>query len=183
MWKFLSEDDYDLYREWLKVSANKSSHRVLWPDATQINSQPNQKKVFSEALDAIYREKGWCVALDEGFYIADELGLKREMRVFWTQARSLDISFVVCTQRPAWVPVEMYTESTHLFFWKMKEAEALRRVSALGEADAELTRYIVRRLERYQFLYVNRSTGEMYRSRAPHPLHSVPEHREPESGA
>lgn len=164
----LQAEGYDVYTEWQTVDAEKSPRRLLWPDARTIDAEEVQKEVFSDAMGRIYREGGWCVAIDEGWYLADPLKLAQYMRTYWTQGRSLRLSFVVCTQRPAWVPLEMYSESTHLFFWRTVEESAVKRISNLGGANEQLVKYLVRRLERHQFLYVNKLTGDMMRSRAPY---------------
>jgi hypothetical protein len=147
--------------------ADESPKRLIWPDATDIDSEERQREVFDEAFQKTFKEGNWCVTVDEGWYISEVLKLKQRMRADWTQARSLGISFVVGTQRPAWVPVEMYDESTHLFIWRLNERAAVTRVSDLGAANVELARYLIRRLERHQALYINTRTGEMMRTHAP----------------
>jgi hypothetical protein len=180
--ELIRQGGYDLYHEWLDVDADKSPRRVLWPDASDIEADSLQQKVFREAFKAIYDEGNWCLAIDEGYYIASELKLAPQMRKFWTQSRSLDVSFVVGTQRPAWVPVELYDESTHLFIWRINETEALKRLSNLGAANKEAAKLIIEELEPHQTLYINKRTGAMYRTRAP--LHNTvqPEHDEWERG-
>lgn len=165
--ELILHDNFDLYHEWLEVDADKSPKRILWPDARSLDADAQQRKVFLEAFHAIYDEGNWCLCIDEGYMIASELKLASQMRKFWTQSRSLDVSFVVGTQRPAWVPVELYDESTHLFIWRINEAEALRRLSSLGAANKEAAKIIIANLEPHQFLYINKRTGAMYRSRAP----------------
>jgi hypothetical protein len=174
--------DFDLYHEWLDVDADKSPRRVLWPDARDIEADALQRRVFAEAFKAIYDEGNWCLAVDEGYYIASELKLAPQMRKFWTQSRSLDVSFVVGTQRPAWVPVELYDESTHLFIWRINEAEALRRLSSLGAANKEAAKMVIEELEPHQCLYINKRTGAMYRTRAPHMQAIEPDWERGESG-
>ena len=159
--------DFDLYHEWLDVPADKSPRRILWPESRDLEADERQRKAFAAAFKAIYDEGNWCLAVDEGYYVATELKLAPQMRKYWTQARSLDISFVVGTQRPAWVPVEMYSESTHVFIWSMVENDAVRRVSSLGRANVDLVREIIPELPEYQFLYVNTRTGMLLRSYAP----------------
>jgi hypothetical protein len=156
------------YEEWPNhESANKTPKRLIWPDAREIDSEENQRKVFDHAFSSIFREGGWCLVIDEGWYHSEVLKLKQRMRAMWTQARSLGISFVVGTQRPAWVPVEMYDESTHLFIFRLNERAAVQRVSDLGAANVELARYLIRRLETHQCLYINTRTGKMMRTHAP----------------
>jgi hypothetical protein len=178
----LEQEHYRKFTEWLRVPAHKSPRRVLWPDASEIDAEENQKIVFGNAFRAIFKEQNWCVVVDEGWYVSEMLRLKQQMRVYWTQGRSLGLSFVVCTQRPAWVPVEMYDGSTHLFFWRTTEEEALRRMSSLGAANNAIVRYIVPRLEEHQTLYINTRTGAMRRTRAPWPIRpSQPPKEPPES--
>jgi hypothetical protein len=161
-------EGYDLYTEWLAVDADKSPRRILWPDARSLGAAAKQQVVFEHAMGAIYREGNWCVSVDEGWYIAVRLKLDDEMRDYWTQGRSLGLSFCVNTQRPAWVPIEMYSEATHLFFWRTVEENAVKRISHLGGANVQLVKHLVQRLERHQVLYVNKVTGEMMRTHAPY---------------
>lgn len=165
--RFMSEG-YDLYTEWHNVPATNSPRRILWPDARELGAADTQKIVFADAMNRIYREGKWCVALDEGWYIAVRLKLADQMRDYWTQGRSLGISFVVNTQRPAWVPLEMYSEATHLFFWRTVENGAVERISNLGGANEKLVKHLVKRLEPHQVLYVNKVTGRMMRTHAPY---------------
>lgn len=154
---------------WSYIPPERAPRRVLWPNASDIDAEERQKEVFKRAYGAIYREGGWAVVLDEGWYIAQILGLKREMQTIWTQGRSLGVSQIVATQRPRWVPLEMFDQSTHLFFWRENDDDNLRRISGLGAAPSATIRTLVANLERYQVLYVNTRTGEMMRTRAPAP--------------
>jgi hypothetical protein len=166
----LQQQGYHKIERWENLPPNKYPRRILWPNARKLGARPNQRKEFLRAFSETYIEGKWCIVADEGFYLADMLKLKEPMRDVWTQGRSLGLSFVVCTQRPAWVPVEMYDSSTHLFFWRTTEEAALKRLSSLGgSADPTIVRYIIQRLEMHQCLYVNTRTGEMCRTRAPKP--------------
>lgn len=169
---------YDRYEEWLDIDPDKSPRRVIWPDATRIGAQEKQAKVFRHAMDEMFVDGRWCTVIDEGQYFARRLKLGDAMMDYWTQARSNKISFVVGTQRPAWVPVEMYGESTHVFIWRTVEREALRRVSDLGAANVDVAKAVIQNLEPHQCLYVNTRTGAMYRTRAPLPGSNVMPNRD-----
>lgn len=160
-------EGYDLFEEWLNVPADESPRRLLWPDARDLGAARQQETVFRDAMGRIFREGNWCVAVDELWYLSVRLKLADEVRDYLTQSRSLGISFVALTQRPAWVPLEVYTESTHLFFWRTVEKNAVDRISNLGGANDTLVRHLVRRLEQFQVLYVNKVSGQMMRTRAP----------------
>lgn len=166
--ELIDNNEFDLYHDWPQdLQPERSPRRIIWPDATDLDADRIQQEVFTRTLRAVYDEGNWCLVIDEGYFVATDLKLGPRMRKFWTQARSLDVSFVVGTQRPSWVPKEMYSESTHVFLWSMVEKDDVSRVSALGRANVELVRAIIPTLEPHQFLYVNTRTGALCRSYAP----------------
>lgn len=154
-------------REWEPMDAQQFPRRVLWPDATRLDSVTTQKQVFHDAFGRIYREGGWTVALDETWYMENTLNLGADIKMYLLQARSLGISLVAATQRPAWVPREIYTSSTHLFFWRVNDETDLKSLSGIGWRSSDLIRETVADLDRYQCLYINTRTGEMARTKAP----------------
>lgn len=154
---------------WQSLAGKDEPRRVLWPDAKRIDSVKTQKEVFRDAFDAIYREGGWTVAIDEIWFVTNELKLDHEIKLFLLQGRSLGISLLSATQRPAWVPLEIYDQSTHLFFWRDNDETNLRRLSGINVRSSGLIREIVANLEQHQVLYINTRTGEMLRTRAPAP--------------
>lgn len=160
---------YDKMTRWDAVPPERSPKRVLWPDARRMNSKTVQQEVFRDAFDRIYREGGWTVALDELWYIINKLNLDDEVKTYLLQARSLGISLVVATQRPAWVPLEVYDQSTHLFFWRDNDETNLRRLSGISWRSGDMIRHTIANLDEFQVLYVNTRTGAMARTRAPKP--------------
>lgn len=154
-------------RRWQSMDPRKFPRRVLWPDASSLDSDKLQSEVFHDALSRIYREGGWTVAIDELWYIINILRLERDVKTYLLQARALGISLLCATQRPAWIPLEVYDQSTHLFFWRDNDETNLRRLSGISFRSAELIRSVVSDLEKFQVLYVNTRTGEMLRTRAP----------------
>lgn len=163
----LIRQGYIRMTRWESIAAQEVPRRVLWPDAKSLNSSDVQREVFSDAMARIYREGGWTVAIDELWYFINELNMAKAVKTYLLQARSLGISLVVATQRPAWVPLEVYDQSTHLMFWRDNDETNLRRLSGISYRSADLIRNIVSDLEQYQVLYVNTRTGEMVRTRAP----------------
>ena len=152
---------------WQSLDANQHPRRVLWPDATRLNSEDHQREVFRDAMHRIYREGGWTFAIDELWYFVNMLGMEKEVKIYLLQARSLGISLVIGTQRPAWVPLEVYDQSTHLMFWRDNDERNLDRISGVSYLSAKLVKKMVAGLERYQILYINTRTGEMCRTRCP----------------
>ena len=151
------------------LDADDVPRRIIWPDASRIDSFETQKEVFKDAFGKIYRETNWTLALDETWYLDEILKLHTEIRTYLLQARALGISLVAATQRPAWVPRELYTSCTHLFFWRTNDRTDLVSLSGIGDRDSAIIRLVVARLDKYQALYVNTRTGFMCRTKAPPP--------------
>lgn len=142
--------------------------RLLWPDATQLDSEPVQQHVFGKAMADIYARGGWCPVFDDYWYLAHILGFEKQTKKFLANARSNYIPMVVCAQRPAGNRlVELFDQATHLFFFRDNDEPNLKRIGGVGWLSSDLIRAHVANLEQYQFLYVNTRNGRMYRSRAP----------------
>lgn len=163
----LLKHGYLRMKEWKPLDPRHFPRRVLWPDSLKLDSEEHQRKVFSHAFDRIYLEGGWTVAIDEMWWFDNMLNLGKDVKKYLLQARSLKISLLVGTQRPAWVPREIYTQSTHLFFWRTNDENDIRSLAGIGWRSNDLIRTIVANLERFQTLYINTRTGAMCRTRCP----------------
>lgn len=163
----LADDGYIFLERWRELDPEKYPRRVIWPNARTLGSKDIQRDVFSHAMESIYVEGQWTLAIDETWYFDNVLRLGELIKLYLLQARSLGISLVAATQRPAWVPRELYTSATHLFFWRTNEEQDLQSLSGMGGTSSRIIREIVANLERYQTLYVNTRTGKMYRTRVP----------------
>lgn len=161
---------YVRLERWESIPAVRMPRRVLWPPARNLDSEVTQRAVFHDAFARIYREGGWTVAIDELWYLVNKLNLGNEVKTYLLQARSLGISLVIASQRPAFIPVEVYDQSTHLFFWRDNDEVNLKRLSGISWRSADMIRYLIANLDRYQVLYVNTRTGAMVRTRAPAPM-------------
>ena len=165
--KLVNEEFYVLWRKWQDRPAEYFPRRVIWPDAKDLFSQHRQRKEFTQALSDIYRSGGWCVFVDELWYLIHQLKMEREVKTYLLQARSNNISLVGCSQRPAWIPVEMFDQPEHLFFFRDNDERNLKTISGISWLSANLVRALVARLRPYQFLYIHTRSGLMYRSTAP----------------
>ena len=165
----INNEGYVKLERWHSLDPREFPKRVIWPNAQRMDSTTLQRDVFRDAMAKIYIEGGWTLAIDETYFVSEQLGLKSEIRQYLTQARALDISLVSATQRPAWVPRELYTSCTHLFFWRVNERTDLDSISGIGTLDSRLIREVVSTLEMFQCLYINTRTGVMARTKAPAP--------------
>lgn len=173
--KLIRLGGYIVLKQWRSLNPIDFPHRVVWPDASRIDSEENQKRVFADAFDKIFREGGrpkespvgWAIAIDELWWIINVLGLGREVRQFLLQGRSIGHSLVAATQRPKTVPLEIYDQSTHLFFLRDTDQKNIDRLAEIGSVNSVLVRYTIPRLEQFQALYINTVTGRMARTRIP----------------
>lgn len=144
------------YKRLAKWEYDPDKRRVmLWPPIAKPEDMAVQARAMAHAMGWIYRHGGWCVLADELRYLVKNLKLQRYLDLFWLQGRSLGISLVATTQRPAWVPVEMYDQATHLFFWKDNDERNLARIGGLGALNSKLVRQHVQMLNKHDVLYVN----------------------------
>lgn len=146
-----------------------ASRLLVWPSFTGMGDIPHQADVMYSALDTGFSEGGWCLYVDELYYLCEMLGLSTMVKLIWQQGRSVGVSLVGATQRPAWVPLELYSQATHVFLFRHNDRRDLDRlggVASAGDVDPRTIREIVGHLGKHEFLYVNTRTGAMYRSRA-----------------
>lgn len=145
-----------------------ASRLLLWPKFSGSADMAVQAEVMHRALDTVFAEGAWCLFVDELFYLCEMLGLTTMLRLIWQQGRSLGVSLVGATQRPAWVPLELYSQATHVFLWRHNDPRDLDRlggIAAAGDVNPRTIREMVAHLGKNQFLYVNTRTGDMLRSR------------------
>lgn len=172
-------DGYQLARTWpaprprrpiLRPDGTLAERRILlWPHFRKPSDVGTQRAVIGQALTEIFTVGRWCVYADELRYLADTLGLKSLFELLWLQGRSLGISLVSSTQRPAWVPREMYSQASHLFLWRSSDEADLRRLSDIGgdhgRSPKEL-RALVAALPKHHVLYLHADTGQLVTTKA-----------------
>lgn len=166
---------YERIKEWpprtgplrRKATAQQMPKRLLWPSATSLASVGTQRKVFGSAISDIYGQGGWCVVWDEFWMMCSILKMEQHARIMLQQARSNDISFVMGAQRPSRIPVELYDQASHLFFWRDNDELNLKRIGGVGWLSSGPIRSFTANLEPHQVLYVNTRKGWMYRTTCP----------------
>lgn len=154
---------------WHKIEAwppPRQARRVLlWPPFKKPEYERRQAAVMAEALEEIFEKGGWTVFADEVAYLVDELGLDTWLKRYWSQGRSLKLTLVAATQRPAFVPLAMYSQASWLFLWRSNDRRDLDRLAGLGTADAALVRREVQSLPQHEVLVVGTRGGTLVRTR------------------
>lgn len=139
---------------------------VLWPKPRSLDTVAiEQGAEFHAALSDVYAAGGWCVFMDEAYYISNDLGLAGALKILWQQGRSLGVSMVACSQRPAFVPQEMYSEASHLFLFRVRDKNARRRLGEIGNVDPGELAEVLATLPEHGFAYVDARSGTITTSR------------------
>lgn len=116
----------------------------------------DHRRVLGRALEVAYHAGGWTVYCDEVAYVSDDLNLRADLKRMWLQGRSNGNTLIAATQRPRNIPLEAYSQATHLFLWRASDAEDAKRLRDIaGNVDKAAIMARVARLPRYTFLYVN----------------------------
>jgi len=168
--KFGKENGYARIETWdPKANPATMPKRILWPPVSNFAHVPRQRYVIGMAFNDIYGVGKWCIYVDELRFITDTLKLNDAVELFLQQGRELGISFIGGMQRPKFVPLLVYSQSSHLFFWQEKDVNNLERISAINSVDSRFIARVVTQLEEHEFLYIHSPTGYMCRSMAPNP--------------
>lgn len=141
----------------------RDGERILfWPKVASYRDRPRQAAEVRYMLETIYETGGWTVVLDECRYVAKTLGCEDVLEMLWLQGRSEGVSIVSATQRPRHIPLEAFSQATHLFLWRNRDTYDLDRLGGLGTHNTRTVRDIIAGLPPYHVLYVNtRASDEM----------------------
>ena len=166
---FARREHFRIYQSWPEGAANLSPRRMIWPDARKLDADTElrQRDALMETLAVIYAQGNWTVYVDELWFLAVHLRMEHQIRKYLLQARSNGISLVASTQRPSRVPLEIYDQTTHMFFWRDNDETNLRRISGIAYASQKQIMSLVATLGRHQVLYINTESGFMCRTTAP----------------
>lgn len=132
------------------------SKYLLWPEYTGDMSRTMsvQKKAFLEGINTVVNQGSWTLWVDESKYIAEMLGLKKELTFALEQLRSINATVVCGAQRPAWLPMSVLSSSTHVFIWKTTLKEDAKRLADIGGIDADAVFSALKNLDAHEFLYI-----------------------------
>lgn len=125
-------------------------------------TKEHHRQVFRQTLNRVYRQGGWTLILDELRYLFRNLGLTSELDLLYLQGRSEDITIISAAQRPKWVPLEVFSMPTHLFFFRDMDHVNVARIAEIVSVHRQTIFNVVPRLPEHDVLYVNTRTGELF---------------------
>lgn len=116
----------------------------------------HQAREFWLAFDKVWHQGGWCVVLDELYYL-DNLGLKWPINRLLTQGRSKGVSVVSGMQRPVAVTRFALGESRHIISFGLEGRDA----AELGHATNRTVADVAKSLDEHQFVWY-RKPGSIF---------------------
>lgn len=153
--KFGADNGYARIEKWdPKENPDLMPKRILWPPVSNFAHVSRQRYVIGMAFNDIYGVGNWCIYVDELRFITQTLKLNDAVELFLQQGRELGISFIAGMQRPKYVPLLVYSQSSHLFFWQEKDVNNLERISAINSVDSHFIANVVTALEEFEYLYI-----------------------------
>lgn len=136
---------------------------ILYPahSGTLRGTMEKQREAFKHGLEVAFHQGNWCVYVDEGKFICDNLKLATECEMLWQQGRSLGVSLVMSVQRPVKVPLAAYESATHIFFFRNTDEANLKRIGGIGGQDRKAIISAVSQLGAHEVLYLDTRSGEL----------------------
>lgn len=133
---------------------------MFWPESGQNMRETRkiQQERFDGALSKIFRSGKWTVCFDELHWMAQALGLSDDIAHMHHQGRSSKLTLIDGFQRPAFVPLIVYSSATHVFAWGTNTKADLDRLKSVAKLDALTAKELAAvfgSLEKHEFVYVN----------------------------
>lgn len=146
-------------------SARVHPRVLVWPKFGKDADRVKQKAAFEKAAETAFVE-GWTLFYDELAWACERLSMTPVVKSGFQQGRAQRNGLVVCTQRPAFVPLDIYSGATHLFMFGTNDEADLKRIGGLNGADPKVVRRMVASMPRdHRFLYLHTPTGTIASSR------------------
>lgn len=163
------KDGYELVRSFDAHPPPDADHaHVLFVPRSEKEGQDRRNEMsqaFRRAIHDILQAGGWVTYFDDVIVMSRQFGLRVELDDLWIRGRSEEISVVASAQEPVNIPPVAYGSSSHLFIFKNPDMYRTRRLGELTGFNRDLAFETVLRLPPHEFLYVNKDTGLMLRSK------------------
>lgn len=164
-------DNYKGFTRWtdFKKRPTRNENRVLlWPDTDKYKAigdkKALQKDVFRRAFEGLEQVGKWNLHVDEGLYMCvprGGLNMEEELASAHMIGRSNGLSITTLTQRPAHIPLIVYSSASHAFVGRTRELADNKRLAELsGRNSAKELAGIINEQGRHDFLWVPVATDE-----------------------
>lgn len=165
----LTNRDYQVTRDW--PPSRIGTRYILSPPQTKdvYETRNIHNDVLNRAFQDVFTAGGWCVYVDELFYLSNRLKMDVWAQELLLQGRSLGITMVVGCQRPRNVPVEVYSSATHLFVWSTNDDYDVGRLAGISNIDTNYVETELDSLGKHDVLWMDTREGRAETTLAPRP--------------
>lgn len=149
---------------------------VYWPRFSEKETKGDQQveqelqsKAVRKAFAYARTNGSWALVIDEGTWVCRDLKLQRTADSMWFQGRTLNVSVIMCAQRPAWVGQYALSQADHLFLFQTAHREDAKSLRDIAGVDGDTVRAVVAQLDakNHECLYIATRQREMFRTTAP----------------
>lgn len=161
--------EFPIVREWpppkakALFSERKPRGWTVWPRFVfdPAIDDARHRELFRRVILDCYKRGNRILFADETYSLEDELALSAELRTVWTKGRSMECGLFAASQRPAYISKWAY-QAHHLFLSNDPDEDAQRRLSEIGAAvNPGQVRFLLPKLKRWEWLYINRDERAM----------------------
>jgi hypothetical protein len=149
--------DYHRMEKW--QPGPHTNRILLGPRAAKSTRELQEKQLecFAEAIDAIYKAKGWAVAFDELAHMSEFMGrsVVEAIKMLHHVGRAYGISVISATQRPSRIPLIVPSSASHAFIGKTSNPDDIKRVVNISPWPAQARAAIAGLKGKHDFVYLN----------------------------
>jgi len=141
------EQDYKGFTRWTtwhKRPSVKENRILFWPKVEGKSFDEAiviMRREFKHAFAEISKTGRWTVHIDEGLFVTSPhfLGLSNEVGLMYQFLRSAKGTMIALAQRPAHLPLTIYSNISHAFIGRASEAADIKRLADMGGRTSSRT--------------------------------------------
>ena len=155
--------EWKVWHEFKRNPTITDNKILLMPDTrkakTLVGKRSIQRLVFEDAFNRLANIGKWTVQIDEGLYTCHPqmLNLGTEVAISHAMGRSSGLSIVTLAQRPANIPLIVYSSAAHSFVGRAREYADIKRLSEVtaSSVSSRELRQDIGRLKKFDFLWLS----------------------------
>lgn len=137
-----------------KDRKQKFQRAMIWPQyKSLLDVYKMGTPVFKKMLEDVYQDEGWCICLDDLYFLSEELKLRREITAINYQVRTLGVSLLAAMQRPKKIPLEAWDQASHLFTKRLNNYDDLLILRGVIGRNMKLVEHQMAQLGEYDWIY------------------------------
>lgn len=121
-------------------------------------------RMVNNTLEWLWQSRGWTLYLPDLQIIADRgmMGLGKPVEAHLLTARSRDDSLWLDAQAPRWIPRAAADQVSHLFVFKNRDIDVVRRLREIAGLDMYTVQWIMSQLAWHEILWVDVRRDEYF---------------------